>query len=82
MCQREFSFTERKLTDTIYHCQSPRQARDVFFFLLRLNVSPHLLEIWFLKGTIYNQIVYDPQHGKNHASRLGKNFADILGPAS
>lgn len=41
MCQHEFSFTGRKLADTIHHCRSPRQAQERGFFpSLRLNVSP------------------------------------------
>lgn len=59
MCQHEFSFTERKVADTIHQCQSPRQAPGVFSFFLRLNVSPCLLKICFLKGTIYDLIAYD-----------------------
>lgn len=78
MCQCEFSFTERKLTDTIHHCQRPCQARDVFCFLLSLNGSPRFLGIWFLKCRIYNQIEYDPQcrRKKNHV-HMDINFAGI-----
>lgn len=54
-------FIQRKLADTIHHCQSPRQTQDVFFFFLRLNVSPCSLKIWFLESTIYDPIASDPR---------------------
>lgn len=64
----------------------PPSSRDVFFFFLRLNVSPCSLKVCFLKGTIYDPIAYNSRRStlkrKKSRTHTNMNFADILCPAS